>query len=259
MATTKMKVSWMDDYHLMGGWRARAVLGPQDCVDAPLVRSNTMWGCWRSQQLVQVPEIVTRVVVPIKTPKSLLCRSHREPPPIVNVGFRSEGGQSSPPSSISHFLQLPEVQAGPSRRTTSEPLVDYTKSIIMTSDAYIKAIEDKAARKEVVEKEKQVKKREAELTKGRRAKEQLMKETAKKQQLADVRARQAIAQAGENLHQLIKSGAPPPPGSYVGKFVTFCPEICLRNQAIAMARLRAKREGRTPDPTFVTTPPPWVH
>jgi hypothetical protein len=189
-------------------------------------------------------------------------------PPVVNVGFGSEGGQSSPPSSISRFLQLPEVQAGPSRRTTLEPLVDYTKSIIMTSDAYIKAMEDKAARKEVLEKEKQVKKREAELTKGRRAEEKLMKETAKKQRLADVRARRAfaekwfakaVAQAGENLHQLIKSGAPPPPGSYVGKFVTFCPEICLRNQAITMARLRAKREGRTPDPALVTTLPPWVH
>jgi hypothetical protein len=245
MARTKMKVSWMEDYHLMGGWRARVVLGPQDCVDAPLLRSSTMWGGWRSQQLVHVPEIVTRVPVLIRTPKSLLCRSHREPPPVVNAGFGSEGGQSSPPSSISRFLQLPEVQAGPSRRTTLEPLVDYTKSIIMTSDAYIKAMEDKAARKEVLEKEKQVKKREAELTQGRRAEEKLMKETAKKQRLADVRARRAfaekwsakaVAQVGENLHQLIKSGAPPPPGSYVGKFVTFCPEICLRNQAITMAR-----------------------
>jgi hypothetical protein len=36
----------------------------------------------------------------------------------------------------------------------SEPLVDYTKSIIMTGDDYIKAMEEKAACKEAIEKEK---------------------------------------------------------------------------------------------------------
>jgi hypothetical protein len=69
----------------------------------------------------------------------------------------------------------------------------------------------------------------------------------------------AIARAGEELHQLIKSCAPPPPGAYVGRFVTFCPEICHKNQAIAMARMRAKRVGHTPNPALTTIPPPWVH
>jgi hypothetical protein len=146
--------------------------------------------------------------------------------------------------------------------------VDYTKSIIMTRDDYIKAMEEKATRKEQVEKDKELKKKEAELTKEMRAEEKILKEVAKLQRLADVRARRAfsqkwspkaIAEAGEALHQLIKLGAPAPPGAYTGRFVTFCPEICCRNQAIAKARLKAKREGRTPDPALNTTPPPWIH
>jgi hypothetical protein len=56
-------------------------------------------------------------------------------------GLCSEGGPCSTlPSSISRLLQLLEVQVPPSRRTTLEPVVDYTKSIIMTGDDYVKAI-----------------------------------------------------------------------------------------------------------------------
>jgi hypothetical protein len=188
--------------------------------------------------------------------------------PADSVGLGPEVGNSSSHSSITHFLQLPEVQVCPRRSTTCEPLVDYSKSIIMTGDDYIKAMEEKAVRKELVEKDKELKKREAEISKEKKAQEKVLKEAAKLQRLADVRARRAfaekwsvkaVAQAREELHQRIKSGAPPAPGAYVGKFVTFCPQICLQNQAIAMARLRAKREGRTLDPALITTPPPWVH
>jgi hypothetical protein len=103
-------------------------------------------------------------------------------------------GINSPQSSISRFLQLPEVQVNPGRHSNSEPLVDYTKSIIMTGDDYIKAMEEKAARKDLLEKEKELKKREAELTKGKRAEERVLKEAAKLQRLADARARCAFAQ-----------------------------------------------------------------
>jgi hypothetical protein len=89
-------------------------------------------------------------------------------------GLCSEGGSCSTlPSFISRFLQLPEVQVPPSRRTTLEPLVDYTKSIIMTGDDYIKAMEEKAARNEQVEKDKELKKKEAKLTKEKRAEEKI--------------------------------------------------------------------------------------
>jgi hypothetical protein len=147
-------------------------------------------------------------------------------------------------------------------------LVDYSKSIILTGDEYIKAMEEKAARKELHEKEKELKKREAELTKGKRAEDKIQKEAAKRQRLADAMAwrafsekwsAKAVARAGEELHQLIKSGASPPPGAYVRKFVTFCPKICRKNQTIVQERMKVRREGRSPNPALTTIPPPWVH
>jgi hypothetical protein len=181
-------------------------------------------------------------------------------------GRSAEAGRNvSPPTSLSHLLQLPEIVVTPARRSRTEPLVDYTKSIIMTGDDYIKAMEEKSARKESIEKDKELRKREAEVSKGRRAEEKIQKEAAKLQRLADVRARRAfakkwsakgVARAGEELHQLIKSRAPLPPGAYVGKFLTFCPEICRNNQAIVKERMRARREGRTPHPALTTIPLP---
>jgi hypothetical protein len=177
-------------------------------------------------------------------------------------------GDDSSPNSLSHLLQLREVLVNPARNTRIEPLVDYTKSIIITRDDYIKAMEEKATCKESMEKEKEQRKIEAELSKGRRAQDKLQKEVAKLQRLVDAGARHAfaekwfakvVARAGEDLDQLIKSGAPPPPGAYIGRFVTFCPEICRKNQAIVKERMRVKREGRTPNSTLITIPPLWIH
>ena len=138
----------------------------------------------------------------------------------------------------------------------------------MTSNDYIKAMEEKSARKEAVEKDKDLKRKEAELTKERQAEEKVQKEAAKLRRLQEARAKRAfadkwsakvVAQAGKELHQLIKSGVPPIPGAYMKKFLTFCLEICRRNQSIAMARMKARREGRPVDPTLTTVPPSWVH
>jgi hypothetical protein len=65
--------------------------------------------------------------------------------------------------------------------------LDYTKSIIITGDDYIKALEEKEACKELVEKEKELKKREVELTIGRRVEDKILKEASKLQRLADFR------------------------------------------------------------------------
>lgn len=50
---------------------------------------------------------------------------------------------------IENFLQLPEVPVNPRRRRTrEEPLIDYSKSIMMTSEEYHRSMELKAQRKE---------------------------------------------------------------------------------------------------------------
>jgi hypothetical protein len=167
----------------------------------------------------------------------------------------------------SQFFELPQLPAQ-RRHHQTEPLVDYTKSIIMTSEEYIQAMEAKAARKEALEHEKDQRRLEAERTRGKRAEEKRKAESQKIEKRQDRAARKAfnerwspsaIAKAGEDLHRLIKSGMPPAPGAYTGRFLWFCPEICRRNQAVVMARRRACKAGIVPDSTLRTIPPSWVH
>lgn len=58
-----------------------------------------------------------------------------------------------PPSSIGRFLILPEVKVPPKQTisTIEEPLNDYSKSIFMTLQEYITALNQKAIQKEMVQ------------------------------------------------------------------------------------------------------------
>jgi hypothetical protein len=66
--------------------------------------------------------------------------------------------------------------------------VDYTKSVIMIGNAYIKAMEEKEACKELLEKEKELKKLDVVLTKRKRTEDKIKREVEKLQHLANVRA-----------------------------------------------------------------------
>lgn len=68
-------------------------------------------------------------------------------------------------------MMLPEVTVARMPRKT-EPLVDYSKSIILTSDNYIALMEEKYARKEALDKAK-VEKKQDELDKKWQEEEKL--------------------------------------------------------------------------------------
>lgn len=57
----------------------------------------------------------------------------------------------------------------------------------------------------------------------------------------------AVAKASNSVHQLIKSKVAFPPGSYISRFLWFCPDICRMNQAIVIEQRHAKRERRQLD------------
>jgi hypothetical protein len=79
--------------------------------------------------------------------------------------------------SIYKFLQLPEVTVvRHKKKTHEEPLVDYSKSIFLTSDEYLQSMEAKADRKKKAKKEARVRKLEAEKRKDARATERIQKE-----------------------------------------------------------------------------------
>ena len=171
-------------------------------------------------------------------------------------------------SLLRRFLQLPEVVEPAERQRRRDPIIDYSKSIIMTSKEYLCAMEEKARLREEAEKDRELKRRESELTKKKKAAERLEKEVSKLQRQQEVAADKAFkerwsatacARARDALHRRIQSGVPPLPGSYVGKFLMWCPPLCRQNQAIAIQRCQAKRAGIRPDPQLQTIPPPWVH
>jgi hypothetical protein len=83
--------------------------------------------------------------------------------------------------SISRFLQLPIVPVSRFRRGTGEePLIDYSKSILMTSDSYIDSLEVLAVRRQDATRAREIRKLEAEARKRRREAEKAEREKRKK-------------------------------------------------------------------------------
>ena len=79
-----------------------------------------------------------------------------------------------------NLFPLPEVQRPRSRVSCGgEPLIDYIKSIIMTSDDYIAAVTAKAQRKDDAARECEERKIQAEQNKARREEEKARKEADK--------------------------------------------------------------------------------
>lgn len=171
------------------------------------------------------------------------------------------------PRSITTLLCLPEVTVS-RRQRRSEPHVDYSKSIILTSDTYISLMEEKCARKEAVEKARAEKKLQREANKKRRAEEK-SKEQENKLERKLARARKkafdqswspaAVAAYGQCLHDRIRSGEPLPPNSFRAPFLGFPPEVCRENQRLAMERRRAKRRKEDVSNLPPLRSPHWAH
>ena len=79
-----------------------------------------------------------------------------------------------------NLFPLPEVQCSGRRVSRGgEPLIDYSKSIIMTSDDYIAAVTAKAQRKDFVAREHEERKIQAKQNKARREEKKACKEADK--------------------------------------------------------------------------------
>ena len=114
--------------------------------------------------------------------------------------------------------ELPTV--GPSRpqRRSGEPLVDYSKSIILTKDDYIRMMEAKERQKEQAMAEIAKWNVEAERKKLERARLKVERYVQKAQHLRDAKALKAfkdkwsstiVAKASQELHDRIKFGVLP--------------------------------------------------
>ena len=178
-----------------------------------------------------------------------------------------EGG-----SAITRFLPLPIVtEPSKRRKNTSEPIIDYSKSIFMTSDAYIAQLEAKLKAIEETEKERARRMEEMERNETKRAAEKLEKEAEKRMRTERREAKKRfdaqwtvtrISEIGDALHKAIRMRYPIPQGAYKGKFCGMAPKICRDNQKIVMERRKLKKQGldtrdlATVEPTWVYKPNP---
>ena len=171
----------------------------------------------------------------------------------------SDKGSAGPEiaAEISQFLKLPQkpLQA---TRIVHEPLVDYSRSQILTSDQHIESMEVLAKKKSKVAQERVAKAREGELTKVMKAAEKALKDATRIQKSAQKEKREAtLKKWKENdnggqrtkILQLLVDG-----DHNCKKIQLSMPWQKKINQRIAKAKLNAKKkrkESGVPLPSFL--------
>ena len=94
--------------------------------------------------------------------------------------------------SITHFLTLPTITARAPQRQLIDPIVDFSKSVMLTSDSYVSGVEQLQEKKEEVAKAKERYRIEREETKRRKLlerKEERRQREARVVEVAEARAR----------------------------------------------------------------------
>ena len=144
---------------------------------------------------------------------------------------------------------LPSIPIRRSRQAAGEPLIDYSNSIILTSDNYLASMEQVAAKRDSIAKAKEQRKSEA--ADRKRKREEKLQRASKKIELNEAKAAKAREKAywkevaakgwGNELQKRMKSGVPPPPGSYQGLYLGSVPAWCISNQRRRKLTIQQKR------------------
>jgi hypothetical protein len=138
---------------------------------------------------------------------------------------------------------------------SSEPQIDYSRSHILTSDEFVASLEAKAARKQAILEDAQVRRTAAKETKEMRRLEKLDKEKRSKlraeERAASKREREYWEKVkrdgwGNKLHEFIKSSTNQGATPVRTPYNLAVPQVCRYNQKIAMLRAKFKKEGKNP-------------
>ena len=144
---------------------------------------------------------------------------------------------------ISELLALPEVTVAPSRRRAApqEALVDYSQSLLMTSEDYVAAMAKKARRREEARVQSDLRRDQAQARRRHKEEEKLRKNAERANREAQKEARlafkarwtkEAIRQAGERMQQLVKNPPLPAPGDYIAPYLGNLSRIYKHNMAL---------------------------
>jgi hypothetical protein len=141
-------------------------------------------------------------------------------------------------SSISRFLILPAVVEAAPCRNHEPPLIDYSKSIVLTSVEYARLQEQKAAMKKLALQDRERKQREAKAAKIQKA----------QWSAATVR------EVGDRLHAAIKVAGPLIHADIARGWTASHP-ICKQNRQATLERLRGRRSGQSIPTASMVEPP----
>lgn len=150
------------------------------------------------------------------------------------------------------FLSLPEHVRTGRRERGDQPYVDYSKSIILTTDDYLNLMADKSAKKVAATEERERRRAEAKSSKRRREESKVQAEVEKVRCRHERAAKKAFdalwtpsacASAGQRLHDRIRNSAPHPESIRVLQLCALCAPVWRQNMKIAVERRRRRRAG----------------
>ena len=169
------------------------------------------------------------------------------------------GAENAPP--ITDFLKLPQKQ-GQGTRILHEPLVDYSHSQVLTAYDHIQNMQEIAHKKSIVAMRKEERAQKMELTKARRAAENIFKESAKIKKAKDKEQRTSTLRkykGDDNGGQRKKILDLIQEGNQYSRHISHgmtntLPWQCKINQRISNAKLIAKKKKRMWSTSFNISP-----
>ena len=149
---------------------------------------------------------------------------------VQTTALGEEPGAPPLPPPITSLFAVPKVAVAPSRklRGSHEPLVDYSCSLLLTSDDYIAAMEEKSQRHEEACIQTQICREQAQQGRQEKEEEKIRKNLERAEQEAHKELRlafkarwskDAIHQAGERMQDLVKNPPPSAPGDYIVSYL----------------------------------------
>jgi hypothetical protein len=160
-------------------------------------------------------------------------------------------GSPVTPVGILGVLTLSTLPVRSSRLPSIEPL-DYSKSILLTSDDYLMQMEKLAAKRNDAARSRDTRKLATKERKRKREEERVL-QLQKKKERDEAKAEKARERAywgevvsrgwGNDLQACMKSSLPPPPGAYTSIYIGSVPAWCIANQR-RQRRMLDLRRGR---------------
>ena len=163
----------------------------------------------------------------------------------------------SNPESITQFLTLPTITRRVPRRRLNDPIMDFTKSIILTSESYMNAVEKLQQKKEEATRAKERNRIEREETKRRkvleREEEQRQRE-ARAAELAEARAKKALERTARAKKALEREEAARAKALWreeVARLKAEREALRARARALRAAKRPGRRASRHPEVSMV--------